>query len=202
MPNLRIALFISGRGSNMRAILENVKNGTLTGITPVVVVSDAKNAEGLATAKAYGVETYYLDCAPFKTKLEGDAEDRIITLLRKRNVDLICLAGFMRMVKTGLLTAFTRRIINIHPSLLPQFPGLSAQKQALEAGVAESGCTVHFVDAGMDTGPIIRQSRVPVRKDDTLETLSRRILQAEHRLYSEVLADIANERVAIGVTSV
>lgn len=195
---LAIAIFISGRGSNMEAILEAAAKKRLKGAEIKIVISDVAEAKGLAIARRYGVEAFYHDCAPFKTKLEGAAEERLIKLLREKSIDLVCLAGFLRMVKPALITAFKRRIINIHPSLLPKFPGLHAQKQAIDANASVSGCTVHFVDEGMDTGPIIRQRKVRIKKNDTEDTLSSRILKEEHHVYWRVIRDIAKGKIAIG----
>ncbi|MBI4978558.1 MAG: phosphoribosylglycinamide formyltransferase [Spirochaetes bacterium] len=195
---LTIAIFISSRGSNMEAILRAIRDRRLKNVSVALVVSDNPDAKGLEIARSFGVETMYLDCAPFKTKLEGAAEERIVSILREKNVDLICLAGFMRMIKRGLISAFRNRIINIHPSLLPAFPGLDAQAQAVAAKAKVSGCTIHFVDEGMDSGPIIRQAKVSVKKNDTEKTLAMRILKKEHSLYWRVLRDIVRGGVRIG----
>lgn len=195
---LKIAIFISSRGSNMEAILENIKNGKLQGIEVRLVISDNENAKGLETASSYGVRTEYVDPAPYKTKLEGRAEDKVISLLREEGVDLICLAGYLRIVKEKLLSEYKSRIINIHPSLLPNFKGLHAQKQAIDAKAKESGCTVHFVDGGTDTGKIISQRKIKIEKDDTEKSLSKKILKEEHLLYTEVLNNIAKGKIIIG----
>ncbi|MEK6795577.1 MAG: phosphoribosylglycinamide formyltransferase [Spirochaetota bacterium] len=195
---LAIAILISGRGSNMEAILEAIARNRLKNVQVKLAVSDIPDAKGLAVASRYGVPTLFHDCAPFKTKLEGIAEDRLIAILREKNIDLICLAGFLRMIKPKLIGAFRKRIINIHPSLLPKFPGLHAQKQAIDAKASVSGCTVHFVDEGMDTGPILRQRKVRVKKNDTEGTLSERILKEEHHVYWRVISDIAKGKIAIG----
>jgi phosphoribosylglycinamide formyltransferase-1 len=139
----------------------------------------------------------FLDPSPFRTKLDGDAEARYIADLDHHGVEWVVLAGFMRIVKPGLLRHFGGRVINIHPALLPAFPGLAAWRQALEHGAKVAGCSVHFVDAGMDTGPIIAQRAVPVREDDTAETLHARIQQAEHEIYPEVLRLIAAGRISV-----
>lgn len=195
---LNIAIFISGRGSNMEALLKAISDGRLSGITPKIVISDKKDAEGLSIAESFGVKTKFIDCTPYKTKLVGQAEKEVISLLKENNIDLLCLAGFLRMIKENLLKEYKNRIINIHPSLLPKYPGLCAQAQALEDKASVSGCTVHFVDEGMDTGNIIRQTEVEVRKTDTVQTLSSRILKAEHETYWRVLSDIALGKIKIG----
>jgi phosphoribosylglycinamide formyltransferase-1 len=163
----------------------------------VRVLADVKDAFILERARKAGVPADFIDCAPFKTKLDGEAEQRVLRQLKGDKVDCIALAGFMRMVKKGLLDAFPRRIINIHPSLLPAFPGVEAWRQALEAGAKETGCTVHFVDSGMDTGPIILQKKVPVLANDTPAALHARIQEQEHIAYPEALQLIAKGRVGM-----
>jgi len=187
---LNIAIFGSGSGSNYQAIAEAIVAGTLDARI-ACVISDAKDAYILERARKLSHPAIYLDCAPFKTKLDGEAEQRAIDLIKEHGGDFIALAGFMRIVKPGLLTAFAGRIINIHPSLLPNFPGLDAGKQALDAGAKETGCTVHFVDAGIDTGPIIVQRKVEILPDDTVKTLMNRIHAQEHIAYPEALCKIA-----------
>ncbi len=187
---LNIAVFGSGSGSNYQAIAEAIAAGTLDARI-ACVISDVEDAFILERARKLGHPAIYLDCAPFKTKLDGEAEQRAIHLIKEHGGDFIALAGFMRIVKPGLLNAFAGRIINIHPSLLPNFPGLDAGRQALEAGAKETGCTVHFVDAGVDTGPIIVQRTVPVLPDDTVETLMSRIHTQEHIAYPEALRKVA-----------
>lgn len=176
----------SGRGSNYQSIIDAIGRGELRARVGCVI-SDVPDAYILERARQAGHPAVYVDMAPFKTKLEGAAEEGVIALLREHGVDLVALAGFMRMVKPGLLRAFPGRIINIHPSLLPAFPGLMAWKQALEAGASEAGCTVHYVDAGMDTGPVILQRSVPVLPGDTPESLHARIQEQEHIAYPEAL---------------
>jgi len=188
---LNLAIFGSGSGSNYQAIADAIKAGTLDARI-ACVLSDVEDAFILERARRIGHPAIYIDCAPFKTKLDGEAEARAIELIKKHGGDFVALAGFMRIVKPGLLNAFAERIINIHPSLLPKFPGLDAGKQALEAGAAETGCTVHFVDAGIDTGPIIVQHKVPVLPSDTEETLMNRIHEQEHLAYPEALRKIAS----------
>ena len=179
---LRIGVLGSGSGSNMQSIVDAVAAGTLEARV-VCVLSDVPGAGILERAARHGIPHQYVDPAPFKTKLEGAAEERVIGLLRDFGADTVVLAGFMRVVKPGLLHAYPRRVLNIHPALLPAFPGLAAWKQALDYGVKVAGCTVHFVDEGMDSGPIILQEAVPVEDDDTVTTLAERILHLEHRLY-------------------
>lgn len=189
---LNIAIFGSGSGSNYQALAEAIAAGRLEARV-ACVISDVKDATILERARKFGHPAIYLDCAPFKTKLDGEAEARAIELIKQHGGDFIALAGFMRIIKPGLLKAFAGRIINIHPSLLPDFPGLEAGRQALEAGVKETGCTVHFVDGGIDTGPIIVQRKVPVLPGDTVETLMNRIHAQEHIAYPEALQKIAKD---------
>ncbi|MDK2856956.1 MAG: phosphoribosylglycinamide formyltransferase 1 [Verrucomicrobiota bacterium] len=187
---LNIAVFGSGSGSNYQAIAEAIADGRLKARI-ACVISDVKDAFILERARKMGHPAVYLDCAPFKTKLDGESEKRAIRIIEEHGGNLIALAGFMRIVKAGILTAFAGRIVNIHPSLLPAFPGLEAARQAIDAGVRETGCTVHFVDGGIDTGPIICQRRVPVLPGDTVETLMNRIHEQEHIAYPEALRKIA-----------
>ncbi|MGI6086718.1 MAG: phosphoribosylglycinamide formyltransferase [Kiritimatiellia bacterium] len=177
----------SGQGSNFQAIADAVADGRLSARI-ACVIADVPNAFILERARRMGIPAFYVDPAPFKTKLEGAAESRVIELLRLHKVDLVALAGFMRIVKSALLQAYPGRIINIHPSLLPSFPGLAAWRQALEYGVKVTGCTVHFVDAGVDTGRIIMQRAVPVHPDDTPDSLHARIQEQEHQVYPEAIA--------------
>ncbi|NOU37066.1 MAG: phosphoribosylglycinamide formyltransferase [Kiritimatiellaceae bacterium] len=192
---LNLAIFGSGSGSNYQAIAEAIAAGRLDARI-ACVISDIQDATILERARKLGHPAVYLDCAPFKTKLDGDAEQHAIELIRQHGGDFIALAGFMRIIKPGLLNAFAGRIINIHPSLLPNFPGLEAGRQALEAGAKETGCTVHFVDGGIDTGPIIVQRKVPVLPDDTVESLMTRIHAQEHIAYPEALQKIAKRPVS------
>lgn len=189
-PKLKLGVLGSGKGSNFVAIADAIDAGRAHAEV-AVVISDFEDAGILEHARARGVRAEYVNPGRFRTKLEPEAETRLVALLKEAEVDLVVLAGYMRMVKAPLLESFPNRIINIHPSLLPAFPGLAAWKQAFEAGVKETGCTVHFVDAGMDTGPIIAQSKVPVLPDDTGETLHARIQAAEHGLYPSVVALLA-----------
>jgi len=190
----RIAILISGRGSNMIALADAARAGRVPNAEVVVVVSDQPGAAGLSKAKERGIETLVIERRG-RTRAEHDRE--IVAALSERQVDLVCLAGYMRVLSSEFIAAFRNRILNIHPSLLPSFPGLDAQKQALEHGVKLTGCTVHFVDETVDGGPIIAQRAVPVSDDDTVESLSARILEQEHELYAEavamVLANLAAE---------
>lgn len=175
-----LAVLISGRGSNLQSIIGSINRGELDA-TIAIVVSNRGDAAGLARAREAGIEATVV--APRDYRNRDDYDAAIVELLRDRGVDVVCLAGFMRLVGKRLLEAFPNRILNIHPSLLPAFPGLEAQRQALEYGVRVSGATVHLVTPELDGGPIIVQSAVPVLESDTVETLSARILVEEHRLY-------------------
>ena len=182
----RLGILISGRGSNFEAIAASVATGTLGafGAEIAVVISNRAEARGLQTARARGLHAI---CLPSKG-LDREVYDRMLVAeLRKHQVDLVCLAGFMRLLSAGFVREFPQRILNIHPSLLPSFPGLDAQHQALAHGVKITGCTVHFVDEELDAGPIVIQAAVPVRDDDTEETLAARILEEEHRIYAEAI---------------
>ena len=190
MPKLKLGVLGSGKGSNFRAIADAIARGELDAEV-AVVISDNADAGILALAKERGLRTEYLFPGKFRTKLEPGAEQKLVAILQEPRVDLVVLAGYMRMIKAPLLDAFPHRIINIHPSLLPSFPGLEAWTQAVAAGAVESGCTVHYVDAGMDTGTIIAQAKVPVLLNDTPESLHARIQVAEHKLYPAVIAKLA-----------
>jgi phosphoribosylglycinamide formyltransferase 1 len=180
----RLGILISGRGSNFLAIAKSIEEGRLDAEI-AVVISNRPEAPGIARARELGLNAQII---PSKG-LDREIYDRmLIEELRKNNVDLICLAGYMRLLSGHFIREFPLRILNIHPSLLPAFPGLDAQHQALEHGAKITGCTVHFVDEGLDSGPIILQAAVPVRDNDTVATLSKRILKAEHRIYSEAIA--------------
>jgi phosphoribosylglycinamide formyltransferase-1 len=193
---LRLGVLGSGNGTNLQAILDAIAARQLPARV-VCVLSDVPDAFILERARRADVPALYLDCAPYKTKLDGEAELRAIELLRAHGADTIALAGFMRMVKGKLLRAFPWRVLNIHPSLLPAFPGLRAWEQALRYGVRVSGCTVHFVDEGMDTGPIIIQRAVPVHDRDTPESLHARIQEQERIAYPEALKLLAQGRLQI-----
>ena len=194
---IRIGVLGSGSGTNFAAIAEAIQSGDLTDVEVALVLSDVRGARILDRATAMDIPNLYLPADDFRTKLEGPQEDAYTSALREAGVDYIVLAGFMRMVKGEILQAFAGRIINIHPALLPAFPGLESWKQALDYGAKVAGCTVHFVDAGMDTGPIIAQAAVPVEDDDTPETLHARIQEQEHRLYPLVLQWLADGRVTV-----
>ncbi len=192
---INIAVFISGRGSNFLALLKNIEKGVLKNCQIAVVFSNNPNAKGLEYAAEAGIKTIVIPSKNRSDRVEYDKE--IINALSEYNIDLICLAGYMRIVTEELVEAYKNKIINIHPALLPSFPGLHAQKQALDYGVKVSGCTVHFVDGGMDTGPIILQKTVPVYDNDTEDTLSARILEQEHTAYSEAVALYAAGRLKV-----
>lgn len=184
---MKIGILISGRGSNMAAIIDAVQDGNIPNSEVSVVISDNAEAEGLQKAKTRGIETVVVTRNGRK-RAEHDAE--IIAELKKRDVELVCLAGYMRLLSPAFVRSFPNRIINIHPSLLPSFRGLEAQRQAIDAGAKVSGCTVHFVDEELDHGEVILQKAVEVKSDDTPETLSARILEHEHALYVEAIAKI------------
>ena len=183
---MRLGILGSGSGSNMQAIVDAIDAGGLDARI-ALVLSDRPDAFILERARGRGIATGLIDCGGYRTRFPEEAQAATAARLREAGVDLVCLAGFLRIVKRPLLAAFPGRIINIHPSLLPAFPGLAAWRQALAAGVAETGCTVHFVDAGMDTGPVIVQESVPVLPNDTAESLHARIQRVEHRLYPEAI---------------
>ena len=179
----QLGILLSGRGSNFEAIADNVDAGKISA-SIAVVISNRPEARGLEIARKRGLNAI---CIPSKG-LDREVYDRmVIEELRKSNVDLVCLTGFMRLLSAHFVREFPLRILNIHPALLPAFPGLDAQHQALEHGVKVSGCTVHFVDEHLDSGPIIVQTAVPVMNDDTAETLAARILEHEHRMYTEAI---------------
>lgn len=191
MKNLGILL--SGRGSNFEAIARNVQAGKIPA-TIAVVISNREDAPGLQRAREMGLNARLI---PSQGK-EREAYDReVVAELREFHVDLVCLAGFMRILSPYFIREFPGRILNIHPALLPAFPGSDAQKQAIQHGVKFSGCTVHLVDEGVDTGPIVCQAVVPVLDDDTVESLSARILKEEHRIYSEAICLLLEDRVRI-----
>lgn len=196
METLQLGVIGSGNGSNLQAVLDAIAARKVQAKV-VCVISDVADAFILERAKNAGVPGFHVDCGPSKTKLEGEAEQRIIGLLREHGADTVALAGFMRIIKPELLRAFPQRVINIHPSLLPSFPGLRAWEQALAYGVRHSGCTVHFVDEGTDTGPIILQRTVLVHDRDTPETLHKRIQTQEHIAYVEALRLLAMGRLKI-----
>lgn len=185
----RLAILISGRGSNMIALADAIDDGRIPNAAIAVVISDQPSAAGLTKAKERGLETLVVERRG-RARAEHDAE--VVAELKRRAVDLICLAGYMRILSSEFLASYRGRILNIHPSLLPSFPGLDPQRQTLESGAKISGCTVHLVDETLDGGPIIAQREVPVRDDDTVESLSARILEQEHKLYPEAVAQVLN----------
>jgi phosphoribosylglycinamide formyltransferase 1 len=193
---VRIGILGSGKGSNFVAIAQGCAEGKIPAQV-ALVLSDVPEAGILERARERGIPARYIPPGKFRTKLEEEAERTYIEGLLAAAVDLVALAGFMRVLKGEFLRAFAGRIINIHPSLLPSFPGLEAWKQALDHGVKVTGCTVHFVDAGVDSGPIIGQQTVPVLEDDTPETLHQRIHAAEHELYPRCVAALASGRVLV-----
>ena len=187
---LKLGVLGSGKGSNFRAIMEQIIDGRLNAETRIVL-SDVENSGILSLARDYNVPGLFVRPGRFKTKLEPEIEEDVVQLLREAGVELVVLAGYMRVVKAPLLDAFPQRIINIHPSLLPRYPGLEAWKQALEAGETVTGCTVHYVNAAIDAGEILGQETVPINLGDTPDSLHARIQIAEHRLFPAVLAAIA-----------
>lgn len=190
----RIGVLLSGRGSNFEALADSVAAGRIPNAEISIVLSNRADAPGIAKAKARGIEARAIP----SSGLEREAYDRlIVTALREKQVELICMAGYMRMVSAYFVSEFRNRILNIHPSLLPAFPGLEAQRQALEHGVKFTGCTVHFVDERLDAGPIILQAVVPVEDKDTADTLAARILREEHRIYTEAVRIVLDGRYRI-----
>jgi formyltetrahydrofolate-dependent phosphoribosylglycinamide formyltransferase len=184
----RIAVLLSGRGSNFEAIADAVSSGRIPEAEIVAVLSDVPEAPGLERARRRGLPAFAVDRGKFASRREYEAE--LLCILEEAKPDLICLAGYMRILSPEFVARFRGRILNIHPALLPKFRGLHAQRQALEAGETVSGCTVHFVDEGTDTGAVILQRKVPVLPGDTEESLSERILVEEHRAYPEAVARI------------
>jgi len=190
----RIGVLLSGRGSNLEALAESVAAGRIPNTEIALVVSNRDGAPGIERARARGIEARVI---PSKG-LEREAYDKLVAAaLQEKKVDLVCLAGYMRLLSPYFVAAFPNRILNIHPSLLPAFPGLEAQRQALEHGAKFSGCTVHFVDENLDAGPIVLQAAVPIGDRDTVETLSERILREEHRIYSEAVRIVLEGRYRI-----
>jgi phosphoribosylglycinamide formyltransferase-1 len=191
---LKLGFLASGRGSNFQAIIDAVESGSIKAL-PELLIVDNPGAYAVERAKKHGVPHLFIDPGEFKTK--EDFYRAITEELKRRGVALVILAGFMRVVKNPLLQAYPMRIINIHPALLPAFPGLHGQRQAVDYGVRVSGCTVHFVDEGVDTGPIIIQAAVPVMPEDTEDSLSERILKWEHRIFPEAVRLISEGRVEV-----
>ena len=196
---LNLGILISGRGSNMESILKSIKKKRIP-IKPAVVISNKPNAKGLKIAQKLGVNVEVIESKGFKGS-RWQYDKKVIEVLTKYGVTqrngLVCLAGFMRIISPEFVKKYKNRIINIHPALLPAFPGLDSQKQALDYGVKYSGCTVHFVDSGMDTGPIIIQSIVKIKENDTEETLSKRILKEEHKIYPEAVNLFARKKIKV-----
>jgi phosphoribosylglycinamide formyltransferase-1 len=191
---LKLGILISGNGSNLQSIVDHIEEGSLKAIIKIVI-SNNSEAYGITRAKKHGIPVVILQNGDFQNKAAFDLE--LIRILKNNFVDLVILAGFMRIITPALLKAFPHKIMNIHPALLPSFPGIHGQKQALDYGVKLSGCTVHFVDEGVDTGPIIIQSAVQVFNDDTEETLAARILKEEHRIYSQAIQLFAEGKIEI-----
>jgi len=186
MTESKIAILISGRGSNMTALLDAIREERVAA-EAALVISNIESAPGLVKAREYGVETLVI---PHKGRAREDHDREIVSELARRDIALVCLAGYMRLLSPLFVRAFENRILNIHPSLLPAFPGIEAQRQALEHGVKITGCTVHLVDEQLDHGPIVMQRAVEVLDDDTVETLTSRILEQEHRIYPEALSRV------------
>ena len=193
---MKIGILGSGKGSNFEAILKSIKEGQLRAEISVVI-SDCPDAMILEKAKANDLPAFYIPPGRYKTFLEPSVEKEYVQCLKKHGTDYIALAGFMRVIKEGFFREYRGKILNIHPSLLPSFRGLEAWKQALDGGVKVTGCTVHFVDEGLDTGPIILQEVVPVLDTDTYEFLHQRIHAAEHRIYPRALQLIAEDRLRL-----
>ncbi|HEY7184430.1 MAG TPA: phosphoribosylglycinamide formyltransferase [Blastocatellia bacterium] len=190
----KIGILISGRGSNMLALIRAVADGRIPGAKVAIVISNVTDAAGLEMARELGIEAVALD---HRGKAREEHDRAMAAELRAREVDLICMAGYMRLLSPWFTREFEGRVLNVHPSLLPAFPGLNAQRQAIEYGVKYSGCTVHLVDEELDHGPIIKQAAVPVLPGDTEETLSARILAEEHRVYAEAVALMLSGRFRI-----
>ncbi len=195
-PIFKIGVLGSGKGSNLQSIIDNVAAETIPAKI-VCVISDVEDSYILERARKHGIEAIYIPPGRYKTRLDTEREIEYINPLKDRGVDLVVLAGFMRMFQEQFIDAFAGRLINIHPSVLPAFRGLEAWKQAVDYAAKYSGCTVHFVTLGMDTGPIIMQAVVEVKDDDTPETLHQRIQVEEHRIYPEVIRLIAEGRVEL-----
>ncbi|APH38741.1 phosphoribosylglycinamide formyltransferase [Methanohalophilus halophilus] len=192
---LNIAVLISGRGSNLQSIIDNVESGYIPNACVSVVISDKKDAYGLRRAMDQGINAVFIDPAAYQSK--ENFENALLEALAKFSTDVLLLAGFMRILGSNVIKAYSNRIMNIHPALLPSFKGLHAQKQALDYGVKIAGCTVHFVDEGMDSGPIILQKSVPVLDSDTEDSLSERILAQEHIIFPEAVKLFAEGRLDV-----
>jgi len=189
---LKIGVLVSGRGSNLEAIIKAIETGKLKNVEIAIVISDNPEARALNICKEHNIPCEYIFAGPYKTKLEGEAEDIYIKKLKECGVELVVLAGFMRVVKSKFINTFKNRIINIHPSLLPKYPGLNTHQRVIEAKEKESGCTVHFVNEVVDGGKRIMQAKVPVLENDTPETLAARILEKEHIILPKVIQMFAN----------
>lgn len=194
VKKISLGVLASGRGSNLQAIIDSINKGKIDAKIELVI-SDVKDAYVLKRAEKNNIKNIFVDPKTYVSKQEFEKE--VIRLLKENSVELICLAGFMRVLSSDFVKEFKNRILNIHPSLLPSFPGLHVQKKALKHGVKFSGCTVHFVDEGVDTGPIIIQAVVPIFDNDTEELLSERILKEEHKIYPKAIQLIAENRVTI-----
>jgi phosphoribosylglycinamide formyltransferase-1 len=195
MHRIKIGVLVSGRGSNLQAIIDNIEKSLLPAKI-AVVISDQPDAYSLERARKHNIPAVHISAKGYKGK-RGEYDALLAAELQKNKVELVCLAGFMRVITPTLIKAFPNRILNIHPALLPAFPGLHVQKAALDHGVKFSGCTVHFVDKGMDTGPIIIQAVVPILDNDTEDSLSERILRQEHKIYSRAIHLYAEGRLKI-----
>jgi phosphoribosylglycinamide formyltransferase-1 len=191
-----VGVLASGRGSNLQAIMDHIKDGSLDARIGCVI-SDNPDAFALERAREEGVPARYIDPGKYRTRLSSEQELEFVRCLREHKVDLVCLAGFMRILHSDFMRAFQGRILNIHPALLPSFPGLHGQRQAFDYGVKVAGATVHFVDDGVDTGPIVIQRAVAVEQDDTVEALEKRILKVEHQIYSEAIQLVAEGKLKI-----
>ena len=196
MKKLRLGILASGRGSNLQAIIDACEKPDFPAQV-AVVISDNRDAMALERARKHRIAAVHVPPGKHKTWMEPEVEGRMVSALREQAVELVCLAGYMRVVKKTLLEAFPQRVINIHPALLPSFRGLEGQKQALEYGCKVAGCTVHFVEADVDTGPIICQAAVPVMEEDDADALSHRILEWEHRMYPHAIRLIAEGKLKI-----
>jgi len=195
MKKVKLGVLVSGRGSNLQAIIDNIEKGLLPSEI-VIVISDQPDAYSLERARKHNIPAIHISAKGYRGKRD-EYDALLVTEFQKNDVELVCLAGFMRIITPTLIKAFPNRILNIHPALLPAFPGLHVQKAALDHGVKFSGCTVHFVDEGMDTGPIIIQAVVPVLDNDTVDSLSERILKQEHKIYSRAINLYAEGRLKI-----
>ena len=190
----RIGVLLSGRGSNFEALADSIASYRIPNAEIAIVISNRDGAPGIEKARARGIEAHVI---PSKGLEREEYDKLVVAALREKKVDLVCLAGYMRLLSAHFVAAFPNRILNIHPSLLPAFPGLESQRQALEHGAKFSGCTVHFVDENLDAGPIVLQACVPIEDRDTPETLAERILREEHRIYSEAVRIVLEGRYRI-----